>query len=479
MIGRFLDCYTLGRSALSQDRLDYVLPCSREKALRLFALLIDKKIILIPRQQPVSVRVPNTMLSVCRVSSYTMATFLWRSGHLVRTNNRLSRFMDRVGYEIQLFRHLHLVEQTVDEVVLELFFSSQGETPCVDLPDPHVYPDDLLLARLHFAETSPEQSMLRIFIGWTDSAPLEGLDELYDVLQRYIDVLHKVLQPDAPPAAPANDEPAVVAEPEAEGQERPLPESVAVADCATEDGQAVDIVPEAGTDVWVTEDAGGEKECVNAAQAQRPVAEAPEVQPPEDWQVQTTEGKDPLHQDNSFGPIDEPEVAASESTNEEGADPDDLVGQQLLAATVPTEDELQLYRRMKPPRMYPNTLRNICLMVTERQRQIDAMGEIPGMKTFSDDVRPSRNTMLKIPELFTHWFDRRYRWNIITWLRHHSGHNETEISEILSTLYHSLSEEAWAAVTSAGREEETHKSRRHHAQEVGKSRGTGQFGTLN
>jgi hypothetical protein len=172
-----------------------------------------------------------------------------------------------------------------------------------------------------------------------------------------------------------------------------------------------------------------------------------------------------------------PEVTADEAPAEDIADPEDPVGQQLLAVPNPTEDELQLYRKMKPPRMYASTLSNICVMVTERQRQIDAGGEIPKLDTFNSRVRPSRNTMLKIPELFTHWFDKRYRWNLITWLRDHSGHTETEVSEILSTLYYSLSPEAWAAVTSAGREAETNRSRRHHAREEDEnSRPGGQFG---
>ncbi|MFZ1400852.1 MAG: hypothetical protein WAS33_28370, partial [Candidatus Promineifilaceae bacterium] len=397
----YLNCYTLGRYALSQDRVDYVLPCSREKALGLFALHIDEKGILIPRQRSVPVRLPNTMLSVCWVSSYTMATFLWRSGYLVRTTNPVTRFMDRVGYRFQLFRHLNRAEQTVEEVVLELFYSSQGQIPCVDLPDPYVHPEDLLLARLHFAEISPAQTMLRIFIGWTDSAPLEGLDELYDVLERYMGLLHRVLQPNDPPVASVKGEPAVTAEPVTEEPERPFPETVAAADCVTKDGLAADVVPEAGAEACGIEDTSEENVCARAAESSLPAAEVPEVQPPVDWQVQATEGKDRLPQDNSFGPVTEPEAAEGESMAEEAADPNDLVGQHLRAIPVPTEDELQLYRKMKPPRMYPNTLRNICLMVTERQRQINARGEIPGMKTFNGHVRPSRNTMLKIPELFT------------------------------------------------------------------------------
>lgn len=66
------------------------------------------------------------MLCLCRVSSYTMATFLWRCGYLAQTSNSVMRFMDRIGYHLQLFRHLNRVEQAIDEVVLELFYSDAG-----------------------------------------------------------------------------------------------------------------------------------------------------------------------------------------------------------------------------------------------------------------------------------------------------------------------------------------------------------------
>ncbi|MCC6607895.1 MAG: hypothetical protein IT327_32115 [Anaerolineae bacterium] len=488
----YLNCYTLGRYAPAQEQLDYVLPCNREQALQLFALYINNKSILIPRDRAISRRIPNTMLFLCRISSYTMATFLWRSGYLAQTTNPVMRFMDRMGYHLQLFRHLNRVEQTIDEVVLELFYSTQGQTPCIDLPDPEVYPEDLLLGRLHFAQISPTQTLLRIFIGWTDSAPLEGQSQLHDVLDRYMDLVHRVLPPNDPPVAPVEGELSVIAEHEDGAQlERPLPELVAVVTDAlpiatmAEEAVANDALAEgAETETRVVDPTWVECACVEAnrvpvEQSLPPTAEAVEDQPPTEWQVKAIEGKDDLHQENSFGLVTEPEAAECDSATEDIADQEDPVGQQLLDTPSPTEDERQLYRKMKPPRLYASTLGNICVMVTERQRQIDAGGEIPKLDTFNSRVRPSRNTMLKIPELFTHWFDRRYRWNLITWLRDHSGHTETEVSEILSTLYYSLSPEAWAAVTSAGREAETNRSRRHHARkEDENSRPGGQLGTV-
>ncbi|MAT97761.1 MAG: hypothetical protein CL608_11500 [Anaerolineaceae bacterium] len=465
MIGQYLNCYTLGCSAPAQERLDYVLPCSREQALQLFAMLIDKKTLLIPRRHPISVRVPNTMLSVCRVSSYTIASFLWRSGHLVRTNNRLSRFMDRVGYHLQLFRHLNRAEQTIDEVVLELFYSSQGQIPCVDLPDPNVHPEDVLLARLHFAEISPAQTMLRVFIGWTDSAPLEGLDELYGLLQRYMDLLYQVLLPDTLPTLPAENSLNGVAC----DTVRPLPEFVEVPECDA----ANDVAGHCNETAVV--EANTAKVIITYADDKAPLAQPP------DWQIQKVEEKDLLHSENRFRATEEGgDGNELEGLEEEDAQPEEEDNEddpQPQTIPVPSEDELQLYRAMKPPRLYPQTLSNICIMVAERQRQIDETGVIPRMDTFDSRLVPSRNTFLKIPELVTHWHDIRYRWNVVTWLHHHSGHTEAEISEILSTLYYSLSKEAWAVVTSAGKEEDktTENRRPHQAQDERDSRekGTG------
>ncbi|MBK8905466.1 MAG: hypothetical protein IPM53_30060 [Anaerolineaceae bacterium] len=477
---RYFNCYTLGRSAPAQDRLDYVLPCRREQALQLFALLIDKKAILVPYGHTVAFRVPNTMLSVCRVSSYTMATFLWRCGYLVGSTNPVTRFMDKVGRHIQLFRHLHRDEQSIDEVVLELFYSTQGQTPCIDLPDPEVYPEDLLLARLHFAEISPAQTILRLFIGWTDTAPLSGLDELYSLLQQYIDLLHQVLLPNGSPALQAERPLRVERSPNemaADKDEQTLPEFV--------EAPEVDVVNDGlksrAEAAAVEEDAT--TVILTYADAEAPPPQTPDQQPLPNWQIQAIEGQDWLHSETEFRIIEEEgDGNELEHFAEEAAQPvgeNDEVEPQPPPVPVPSEDELQLYRGMKPPRLYTQTLSNICIMVAERQRQIDAWGKVPRIKTFKSPLRPSRNTLLKIPELFTHWHDVRYRWNLVTWLHHYSGHNETEISEILSTLYHSLSKAEWAAVTSAGREEETHKSRRHHAQEEGKSRPAGQVGAVN
>lgn len=188
-----------------------------------------------------------------------------------------------------------------------------------------------------------------------------------------------------------------------------------------------------------------EPNCVAADQSLPPTAEPMEDQPTTEWQVQAAEGKVRLHQDKSFGPVYEPVVTDLEDPRE----------QLLLEAPTLTEDELSLYRKMKPPRVYSKTRLNICIMVTGRQRQIDARDHVLDMDTFSEGLRPSRNMMLKIPKLFTHWFDKQYRWNIITWLRHYSGRKEVDVSEIVSTLYISLSPEAWVMVTAVGKEVET------------------------
>lgn len=195
------------------------------------------------------------------------------------------------------------------------FTLTQGQTPCIDLPDPEVYPEDMLLGRLHFAEISPTQTLLRIFIGWTDSAPLEGQSQLYDVLDRYMDLLHRVLQPNDPPVTPVQDEPPVMAKPEDEAQQEwLLPEPVVVAaealtigtvaeEAVANDASTEDAKTEIrGIDSTAEECACAEANCVGAGQSLPPTAEAVEDNPPAAWQVQAIEGTDRLHQAKPLAP---------------------------------------------------------------------------------------------------------------------------------------------------------------------------------
>ena len=480
MKGDYLNCYTLGRSAPSQEQLHYILPCDREKALQLFALHVDAKEILLPRQQPIPVTIPHTRLAVSRLSSYAMATFLWRSGYLSQSTNPFVRLMEKSIYTRQLFRRLERSENALDEVVLELFHSSQGRIPCIDLPDPEAIPPDLLLARLHFSTIAPQQTVLRIFIGWTEAASLGELQDLYNLLQQYMALLQQLLETDDPSPLPVEngrhgdssyEVERLLSEPVAE----PLPDWVTNVGAHSVESTTF----AAGTTTFAIED---DEVSAPSAEAEPPSPKVQADQPPPNWQVQGTNGKDLLHGENGFldtGKTNDEDV--EEGLAETAVPPDDANGEtDSLSQTVPkpSEDELQLYRAMKPPRLYTKTLSNICIMVAERQRQIDKMGIIPGMETFDSRIVPSRNTFLKIPELVTHWHDIRYRWNVVTWLRHHSGHTEREISEILSYLHLHLDPKVWAAVTSAGKEEDkTSKNRRHHhTQDERDSREKGQNG---
>ena len=476
MKGDYLNCYTLGRSVPWQEQLHYILPCEREKALQLFALHLDAKEILLPRQQPLPVSIRTTRLAVSRLSSYAMSLFLWRSGYLSHSTNPFVRLMEKAIYTRQLFRRIERKENALEEVVLELFHSSQGQIPCIDLPDPEAIPPDLLLARLHFSAITPHQTMLRIFIGWTDSASLSGLDELYRLLQLYMDLLHMVLLPDGAPPLPEEngrhgDSSYEVERPLTEPVAEPMPDwdtnvGAQTAQTATVEADAYD----------------GEVNIPPSIDTEAPPKLA-SYQPPPNWQVQGTSGKDLLHSENGFldtGKANDEDV--EDGLAETAVPPDDANGEtDSSPQTVPqpSEDELQLYRGLKPPRLYPQTLSNICIMAAQRQRQIDAWGKVPKLTTFKAPLLPSRNTRLKVPELFTHWYDVQYRWNLITWLRHHSGHTETEISDLLSYLEGNLAEKVWVAVTSAGKEEDkTDKNRRHHTQMEKKPRGKGQNGSM-
>ncbi|MCB8973864.1 MAG: hypothetical protein H6654_09920 [Ardenticatenaceae bacterium] len=310
MKGSYLHCYTLGRSAPRQEQLNYILPCDREKALQLFALHLDAKEILLPRQQPLPVSVPHTRLSISRLSSHAMATFLWRSGYLSHSTNSFVRLMEKAIYTRQLFRRIERKENALEEVVLELFHSSQGRIPCIDLPDPEAIPPDLLLARLHFSTIAPQQTVLRIFIGWTEAASLGELQDLYNLLQQYMALLQQLLETDDPPPLPVENGRHGDSSYEVE---RPLAEPVA------------EPMPD-----WVTN--------VGAQTAQTPTVEAevydgedgipPSIDteaPPPNWQVQGTDGKDLLHSANGF--------------LDTGKANDEDVEDELAETAVPDEDE--------------------------------------------------------------------------------------------------------------------------------------------
>ena len=147
-----------------------------------------------------------------------------------------------------------------------------------------------------------------------------------------------------------------------------------------------------------------------------------------------------------------------------------------IAARQKDPDE-ELYQIMDPPRIYGKSLIAICRMAGERQRQIECNGRIPHLEVTRRQWGPSRNTLLKVPELIANWADGAYRWNVINWLRVHSGHTEAEISEHLSRVQTALKEDLWAAVTSAGKEEDkTNKNPRHHHtqdERDSRDRGTG------
>ncbi|MCB8940400.1 MAG: hypothetical protein H6654_07645 [Ardenticatenaceae bacterium] len=476
MKGDYLNCYTLGRSAPSQEQLHYILPCDREKALQLFALHVDAKEILLPRQQPIPVTIPHTRLAVSRLSSYAMATFLWRSGYLSQSTNPFVRLMEKSIYTRQLFRRLERSENALDEVVLELFHSSQGRIPCIDLPDSEAFPPDLLLARLHFSTISPQQTVLRIFIGWTEAASLGELQDLYNLLQQYMALLQQLLETDDPSPLPVeNGRP----RDSSYEVERPLSEPVAepMPDWATDVR-----TQSAETTTFATED---DEVSASSAEAETPLPKLQADQPPPpNWQVQGTNGKDLLHSTNGFRDMESEHNEDEEMCQAETAvPPEDENGEtsppSRQTGPPPSEDELQLYRGLKPPRLYPQTLSNICIVAAERQHQIDTWGKVPKLTTFKAPLLPSRNTRLKVPELFTHWYDVRYRWNVVTWLRHHSGHTAAEISDLLWYLEERLAEKVWVAVTSAGKEEDkTDKNRRHRTQMEKKPREKGQNGSM-
>lgn len=510
----YLNCYTLGRSVPSMERLDFVLPCGREQALSLLALFLNIKQILVAQRRLLPLKIPDTTLYVSRVSHNDMATFLWRTGYLNLSSNPLIRQMEKLLYEYQLFRHIRRQEQTVDEVVVELFHASQGHHPLLALEDVDNPKQDLLLARLQFTELSAEQTLLRIFIGWAALAPLAELDKLYNLLRGYIHLMTKVLLPDVGAGAPAEKagqtaEAVVTAKAiaaahsttvETTERDQLFGES-AHSDprepaSTLQDHSFVGPAPDPAELNLLEEDndtTGREK--TERLEHERPFPEEEETYPisaaseagPQQqqrgWPTEEPKEIDWLHNGNGFLKKDvsiEPALAeegvetAEKGIEESGKRPLSRLPQ---TEPVPSDDDETLYRYMDPPRFYGKSLAKVCRMVAERQRQINKRGWVQDINELSKWIRPSRNTLRKIPELMTHWDDIGYCWNVEIWLRSYSGHNEKEISGLLSYLRDNLTEEVWAAVTQAGKEEDkNNKNPRHHqAQDERDSRekGTG------
>ena len=501
----YLNCYTLGRSVPSMERLDFLLPCGREQALSLLALHLNIKQILVAQRRLLPLKIPDTTLYVSRVSNNDMATFLWRTGYLKLSSNPLIRQMERWLYEYQLFRHVRRQEQTVDEVVVELFHAAEGKHPLLALEEMDNPKHDLLMARLQFTEPSTEQTLLRIFIGWAELAPLAELDTLYNLLRGYIHLMTKVLLPDAGDGAPAEKldltaETVVTAKATAAAQAA-MAHSTTVE--TTERGQL--FVKSAHSDPMepasVLQDhsfagsapdpvrldlpdenkstAGREK--TEELGSERPFPEDDEPHPrptaadgasnqqQKGWLTGESSEVDWLHSGNGFFKKDVPvEPALTNELDKTAGEGNQEPGQRPLprlpqSEPMPADDDETLYRYMDPPRFYGKTLAKVCRMVAERQRQIAKRGWVQDINEISKWIkRPSRNTLCKIPELVTHWDDVEYCWNVETWLRRYSGHNEKEISELLSYLRNNLKEDVWAAVTQAGKEEvKNNKNRRH------------------
>ncbi len=157
-----------------------------------------------------------------------------------------------------------------------------------------------------------------------------------------------------------------------------------------------------------------------------------------------------------------PEVMTNANSNKE-VSADWLREQQSEKVSKQDEPNEELYKMLEPPRIYGKSLIKICLMVGERQQQIDLNGRIPDIETVRRRRGPSRNTLLKVPELVTNWDDVSYRWNVVTWLQVYSGHTDTEISERMSRLQANLMPKVWAAVTQNGNDDLPMDALRHSA----------------
>ena len=443
----YLKCFTLARSVPGKDRRDYLLACNREQALSLLALHLDTKQIMVPGQRLIPSRIPDSALLVSRPSNKDIASYLLRSGYLTLSRNPLIRQMETWLYEYQLLRHLRKREGALDEVVIEIFHSPGRYLPPGDgsgEPD-----NGLILARLHFWEGADGQTILRVFIGWADNASLEELQGLYDLLQGYGQLIEQATNRQFAETSGTKlleESLALEAALQADSTERPL--------AGQSSGQKSELAAEAAE-----KESSNEHSCFPAAAQQ---SNAP---PKEDdgsladsTEFLFAEWPDRLPDQEGAAFEDEFRDVSESQVSEWPLLPR---AKTFVKSLAPDEE---LYQLMEPPRIYGKTLARVCLMVAERQRQLDKFGTVRDINEVRQQVGPSKNTLLKLPELVTHWYDVNYRWNVETWLRCYSGHSQKEISERLSYLKYNLTERVWAVVTQAGEAEEPLESFRHPAQ---------------
>jgi hypothetical protein len=437
----YLKCFTLARSVPGKDRRDYLLACNREQALSLLALHLDTKQIMTPGQRLIPFRIPDSALSVSRPSNKDIASYLLRSGYLTLSRNPLIQQMESWLYEYQLLRHLRKREGALDEVVIKIFHSPGRYLPPGDgSGEPE---NGIILARLHFWEGADGQTILRVFIGWVDNASLEEQQALYDLLQGYGQLIEQATNRQFAETGGTKlleESLAIEAAPRADSTKRPL--------AGQSSGQKSELAAD--------KDGSNEPSCFPAAAQQSDAlpkgddgsfadstellfAEWPDRLPDQDGVAEFRDVSE--SQVSEWLPRSKPETS--------------------VKSLAPDEE---LYQLMEPPRIYGKTLARVCLMVAERQRQLDKFGTVKDINEVRQQVGPSKNTLLKLPELVTHWYDVNYRWNVETWLRCCSGHDQKEISERLSYLKYNLTEKVWAVVTQVGEAEEPLESFRHPAQ---------------
>lgn len=99
------------------------------------------------------------------------------------------------------------------------------------------------------------------------------------------------------------------------------------------------------------------------------------------------------------------------------------------------------------PRIYTRSLLKICRMAVIRQKAVDENRPIPGIEQVRRKHGPSYNTLLKAIDLVANWDERAFVWDVACWLKVHSDHTPSEITDRLNDLRTSMDAEDWSRVT--------------------------------
>jgi hypothetical protein len=367
----YLTCHTLQTAVERLDRLELTYCCSTIEAVRLLALYLENKSLMLPRFASQPQGIFRTDMRICLLTPRQVALgpfYAETSPEGVWERLKLLRFW---GPILSLRR---LLEKMVSETVFEVFHPS-GESWTAGQKLEAEKAERLAVAHLRFHNLGNGRCYLRVFFGGNEGVDEKNLVQLLSFLDDYLSRLQFAFgQPSLPRQS-------VFGTP----QEQVHP------------GQS--LIPPA-----------------------HPVELAGET-------AKSSPPSEPVKDGATAVPAPPPAQS-----------PTELTAARVNASMLPPA---------RRPRLYKNSLLKICRLAAHRQAALAQGDPIPDIVPLINQYGISPNTIGKASNLMGAWKDPAFGWNVVVWLREHSGHSAEEITDYLNHLRTSLNQEEWALVTVA------------------------------